>query len=94
MMTGNRITKADFRDTFECYLLTGVDTYQDNRGRYRWFYVAGFGDKEREPDPRSYHDPRSALRAAIAWGENNAHRRAWALHDTREWMKYNNYVMV
>jgi len=85
------ITKTEYSNAFEGYLLTGVSTSPAEHGN-RWIWMFSDSLAAEQPDPVTYEDESKAMTGAVIWiKQNRPDLVLTAKNETNEWMRYNNH---
>lgn len=85
-----KITKRDYAEAVDGYLLEGVELEQED-GRWIWYFRDETGEMA-QPDRRTFKDGRSANVGAICWLKDNDRERLNAAKQmASDWMRHNNH---
>ncbi|MBK1710887.1 MULTISPECIES: hypothetical protein [Chromatiaceae] len=90
-----KITKKDYAETVDLYLLDGILVEDDRRGRWSWRYSLHYHDRDDDgqPDTRTFKTHEAAVRAATEWLKTHDSNLAGiAKHHASEWMRYNHHT--
>ncbi|MCK7579288.1 MAG: hypothetical protein MZV65_28530 [Chromatiales bacterium] len=89
-----KITKREFAETADLYLLDFVIIDEERNGRWSWRYCLEMIERAVEqPDTRTFKTRREAIDAAIDWlKSHDNHVAGIAKHHANEWMRYNGHT--